>query len=129
MSAFWSIAVFAAFIFIPAPASSHPLDGLTGAEIQRVGEILRNTGVANDRTLYPLIELIEPPKDEVLGWSEGDPEPRRALVHLSGDTGFRTAIVDIAGGAVEAVSPAGGQPMVLFEEFLGAMESRSPAPR
>ena len=121
MSAFWSIAVFAVLIFIPAPASSHPLDGLTGAEIQRVGEILRNKGVANDRTLYPLFELIEPPKEEVLAWSEGDPEPRRALVHLSGDTGFRTAVVDITGGAVEAVSPAGGQPMVLFKEFLGAM--------
>ena len=33
ISAVWSMVVFAALIFIPVSASSHPLDGLTGAEI------------------------------------------------------------------------------------------------
>ena len=111
----------AALALAPTLASAHPLDGLTGAEMLRATEILRAAGEANDETRYPLIELIEPPKADVLAWSEGDPEPRRALVHLLGETGFRTAVVDVTGGAVEAAGPAAGQPMVLFEEFTGAM--------
>ena len=114
-------AALAAFALAPTLAIAHPLDGLTGAEMLRVTEMLRAAGEANDETRYPLIELIEPPKADVLAWSEGDPEPRRALVHLMNETGFRTAVVDITGGAVESAGPAAGQPMVLFEEFTGAM--------
>ena len=113
----------AAFTLAPALALCHPLDGLTAAEMLRVTEILRAAGEADDRTRYPLIELIEPPKADVLAWSEGDPAPRRALVHFLGEAGFRTAVVDITGGAVEAAGPATGQPMVLFEEFAGAMNA------
>ena len=116
-------AALAAFALAPAVAISHPLDGLTGAEMLRVTEILRAAGEANDQTRYPLIELLEPPKAEVLAWSDGDPEPRRALVHLLNQAGFRAAVVDITGGTVEAAGPATGQPMVLFEEFTGAMNA------
>lgn len=115
--------LFAAFALAPTLAVSHPLDGLTAAEMLRVTEILRAAGEADERTRYPLIELIEPPKADVLAWSEGDPEPRRARVHFLGGTGFRTAVVDITGGAIEAAGPAAGQPMVLFEEFTGAMNA------
>ena len=111
------------FALAPALATSHPLDGLTAAEMLRVTEILRAAGEADDRTRYPLIELIEPPKADVLAWSEGDAEPRRALVHLLNETGFRTAVVDVTGAAVESAGPAAGQPMVLFEEFTGAMNA------
>ena len=116
-------AALAALAIAPALAIGHPLDGLTAAEMLRVTEILRAAGEADERTRYPLIELIEPPKADVLAWSEGDPEPRRALVHLVGEAGFRTAVVDITGGAVETAGPAAGQPMVLFEEFTGAMDA------
>ena len=116
-------AALAVFTLAPALAPAHPLDGLTAAEMLRVTEILRAAGEADDRTRYPLIELIEPPKADVLAWSAGDAEPRRALVHLLGETGFRTAVVDITGSAVEAAGPAAGQPMVLFEEFAGAMNA------
>ena len=45
-------------------------------------------------------------------------------MHLSGDTGFRTAIVDIAGGAVEAVeeSGRGGTELLNYEEGLSMRE-------
>ena len=99
----------AAIVLAPTLALSHPLDGLTGAEMRRVTEILREADEANERTRYPLIELVEPPKAEVLSWSEGDPEPRRAVVHLRNETGFRTAVVDISGGTVEAAGPAPGR--------------------
>ena len=116
-------AALAALAIAPALAIGHPLDGLTAAEMLRVTEILRAAGEADERTRYPLIELIEPPKADVLAWSEGDPEPRRALVHLVGEAGFRTAVVDITGGAVETAGPAAGQPMVLLEEFTRAMDA------
>ena len=112
-----------AFALAPALATSHPLDGLTAAEMERVTEILRAAGEANEQTRYPLIELIEPPKADVLAWTAGSPEPRRVLVHFLADTGFRAAVVDITRGAVESIGPAAGQPMVLFEEFTGAMRA------
>ena len=40
----------AAFALAPTLAVSHPLDGLTGAEMERVTEILREAGEANDQT-------------------------------------------------------------------------------
>ena len=106
-----------------ALATPHPLDGLTSAEIRRVTEILRHAGEADDQTRYPLIELLEPPKATVLAWTEEDPGPRRALVHLRGRSGFRTAVIDFERGAVVAAGPAEGQPMVLFEEFTSAMNA------
>ena len=116
-------AAFAVLALAPMQEISHPLDGLTGAEMRRVTEILRAAGEADEETRYPLIELIEPPKAEVLAWSEGDPQRRRARVHLLSQTGFRTAVVDITAGTIEAAGPAAGQPMVLFEEFAGAMNA------
>lgn len=123
MTAIRLATALAAFLLAATPAPAHPLDGLTAEEMRRVTGILRAAGEADDRTRYPLIELIEPPKADVLAWSEGGPEPRRALVHMLGETGFRTAVVDITGGAVESAGPAAGQPMVLFEEFTGAMNA------
>ena len=123
MTVRWLATALIGLLLMPTPALSHPLDGLTASEMQRVTDILRAAGEADDRTRYPLIGLIEPPKAEVLAWSEGDPEPRRALVHYRNETGFRTAVVDISRGVVDAAGPAAGQPMVLFEEFTGAMDA------
>ena len=102
---------------------AHPLDGLTGAEYQRINEILRAGELAGDTTLYPLIELIEPPKAEVLGWTEGDMLDRRAMVHLTNadNSGFIEAIVNLTSGEIEQSGPTAGQPMVLFAEFANAM--------
>ena len=103
--------------------SAHPLDGFSADEIMKVGDILRGQNLADEETLYPLIELIEPPKAEVLGWSEGDVIDRKARVHFSGAEGFRSAVVNITQGRVEEQGPAPGQPMVLFAEFISAMET------
>ena len=73
----FTTALLAALALAPATALAHPLDGLTAAEMERVTRILREAGEANDQTRYPLIELIEPPKADVLAWSEGDPAERR----------------------------------------------------
>ena len=104
-----------------AVAVSHPLDGLSATEIRLVTEILRTAGEAGDETRYPRIELLEPPKAEVLSWSVGDLQARRAVAHFRNGTGFRTAVVNITTGNVESAGPAAGQPMVLLEEFTSAM--------
>ena len=53
----------------------------------------------------------------------------RALGYLLNETGFRTAVIDITGGAVESAGPAAGQPMVLLEECTGAMTAARGKPR
>lgn len=105
-------------------ALANPLDGLTGEEYQAVTAILRQGELADADTLYPLIELIEPPKAQVLAWDGGAAPDRRARAHFSGpDGGYYTATVNITDGAVEESGPAAGQPMILFAEFITAMEA------
>lgn len=117
-------ALAAAVLFVPCAAVAHPLDGLSGDEYRRVTEILRNAELADDQTLYPLIELVEPPKAEVLAWDGGEAPDRRARAHFSGpDGGYMTALVNLTDGAVEESATAGGEPMVLFAEFITAMET------
>ncbi|HEV7306996.1 tyramine oxidase [Ensifer sp.] len=103
-------------------ALAHPLDGLTAEEYQKINQILRDKKVADDKTLYPLIELKEPAKAEVLSWKEGDSLDRKATVHFTSPDGFGEAVVNITKGTVESNAKAAGQPMVLFTEFMGALE-------
>ena len=116
----------AALALMGGNALAHPLDGLSGEEYQAINKILRDSGLASDTTLYPLIELIEPPKADVLEWEDGDdPLERRASVHLTtaDGSGFSEAVVNLTTEEVEENVPATGQPMVLFSEFVGAMEA------
>ncbi len=107
-----------------AQALAHPLDGLTAEEIGATSELLREAGLADGQTLYPLIELLEPPKEDVLAWSEGDaPLDRRVSAHFTSESGFQFAVVNLTSGAVEASGALDGQPMVLFTEFVAAMEA------
>ena len=70
-------------------ATAHPLDGLTAEEYQRINEILRAAGTIDDQTLFPLIEIREPAKADVLAWTEGDSLDRKAMVHYTGADGYR----------------------------------------
>ncbi len=105
-------------------ALAHPLDGLTPDELQQINTILKESGTVTDETLYPLIDLHEPSKAEVLDWKEGDVLDRKAMVQYTTDEGFSEAIVNITQGTVEEnfAIEGSGQPMVLFAEFIGALE-------
>ncbi len=103
-------------------AAAHPLDGLTAEEYQKINQILRAQKVADDKTLYPLIELKEPPKAEVLAWKKGNDPDRKATVYLTSKDGFSEAVVNITKGTVESNEKTKGQPMVLFTEFMNALE-------
>jgi len=54
----------------------HPLDALTLPEVLKVVEIMKAAGIGADATLYPMIALREPPKDEVLAWFPDTPFTR-----------------------------------------------------
>jgi len=69
-------ALYGLFLLVPATASqadTYPLDGLSGEEYLKTTEILRQEGLTDEKTQYPLIELVEPVKADVLAWSEEKP--------------------------------------------------------
>ena len=107
-----------------APASpTHPLDGLSAAEITAVLKILRDAGLTDDKSFFPLIELHEPDKAAVLAWKDGDPLQRQAYVNFRGPKGTQEALVDISGARVQQVGALAGEPMILLEEFMGSMNA------
>ncbi len=103
-------------------ALAHPLDGLTAEEYQKINQILREQKVIDDTTLFPLIELHEPAKADVLSWKEGDALDRKAMVQFTSAEGFKEAVVNITQGKMESTEAIEGQPMVLFTEFMNALE-------
>lgn len=103
-------------------AIAHPLDGLTAEEYQNINRILRNEKIVDAETLFPLIELKEPAKADVLSWKEGDALDRKAMVQFTSPDGFKEAVVNITQGKVESTAAIKGQPMVLFAEFMNALE-------
>ncbi|PKP73032.1 MAG: tyramine oxidase [Alphaproteobacteria bacterium HGW-Alphaproteobacteria-6] len=110
-------------------AGAHPLESLNAEEYQQINRILREAGTATEATLFPLIELAEAPKAEVLAWRAADPATRtapdrKAMVQYVAAEGFREALVNITAGSVESdvAIEGSGQPMILFAEFLGALE-------
>ncbi|WP_019645778.1 copper amine oxidase [Novispirillum itersonii] len=118
-----SAAVAAAVTMAATAQAAHPLDGLSADEYLKINEILRAKGIATDTTLFPLIELAEPAKADVLAWSPGKTLDRRASVQFTNGTGFQEAVVNISKGTVDSQKPIPGQPMVLFDEFMGAQQA------
>jgi primary-amine oxidase len=114
--------VCAAVLSSAALAEPHPLDGLTADEIGAVTTILKADGKANEDTLYPLIELLEPHKADVLARGDGRSIDRQATVHYFDGESFHKAVVNISQNKVESDEPLAGQPMVMFAEFITAME-------
>jgi len=58
-------------LIAPSPALKaqnlkHPLDSLTSPEYWTTYEVLRASGKVDADTRYPMVQLKEPPKEEVL---------------------------------------------------------------
>lgn len=105
------------------PAADHPLDALSADEITHAVTLLRERGHADEHTRYPLINLLEPPKDVVLAWKPGEPLDRRAFLVVK--KGIRTyeAVVDLTARTVDLWEPVEGvQPSILGEEWAAAQE-------
>jgi primary-amine oxidase len=102
-------------------AQSHPMDALTGPEIRRTAQILRDRHLVDPAGRFPLITLKEPAKAAVLAWQAGQPVPRSAFVIVKEGTHTFEAVVDLTAGVVSSWTEIPGvQPSVLLEEFFGA---------
>jgi len=98
----------------------HPLDPLTGDEIERSVAILRSEQDLTGRIRFETVTLKEPPKEDVLRYIQGDPIIREAfLVILNNDTGETyEATVSLNEGRVTSWEHIPGvQPRIMLDEF------------
>ncbi len=63
---------------------THPLDPLDSNEIKLVKQVLLKEGKVRDdsSSLYSIINLQEPPKEEVLAYQPGQPFTREAYAYV-----------------------------------------------
>jgi Copper amine oxidase, N2 domain len=115
------MAVFLALIAM-APAlkaqnPKHPLDGLTSPEYWATYEVLRASGKVDADTPYPMVQLKEPPKEEVLAWKPGQPLRRAAFVVVWKGKPTFEAVVDLKGKKLVSWTEVKGvQPNMLRDE-------------
>lgn len=108
----------------------HPLDPLTGDEIDAAREILVATGLLGDSVRVPMLLPHEYDKEELSAWSPGAEIDRRVDVTLldSATGAVREVVVSITRGEVvqerthDASQAPYGQPQYLFEEYDRAAE-------
>ena len=81
----------------PAAAQKveHPLDPLSFQEYWTVLEVLRDTGHMNGETRFSIVNLHEPAKDVVWGWSKGTEFPREAFAVARQAADSYEAVVDV----------------------------------
>ncbi|MFD7154110.1 primary-amine oxidase [Kribbella sp. NPDC059898] len=102
---------------------THPLDRLSAAEIDHNRSILEAAGLIGPATRFPLVQLAEPGKADVLAWQPGRPWDRRVCsVLLERGTGIVTeVVVSLTEGEVvsrrEVDLVDEGQPPIMGEEF------------
>ena len=77
--------------------SRHPLDGLTAPEIWTAYEVLHQAGKVDEKTQYPMVQLKEPPKEDVLAWKPGQPMRREAFLMVTQGSKTFEAVVDVGG--------------------------------
>src|SRR5690348_23353 len=93
-SLFWCLLL--AISTAAVPAAAHPLDALSGAEIETAVAALRAAGHADAATRFALIDLDEPAKAAVLAWKPGEAFVRKAFVMARRDRTVYEAVVDLA---------------------------------
>ncbi len=106
----------------PEQSSRHPLDPLSVEELSEAVELLRTSGRVDDDTRYPIINLHEPPKVEVLSWEEGESFRRAAFAVVKQGTRSFEAIIDLTGREVTSWREVQGQPNMMESEMVGAGE-------
>ncbi len=110
--------------WIPLAASAdHPLDALSESEHEQVSSLLDGAGLLSDEVLFVDIRLIEPAKEEVLAWRDGDEFSRSALAILRDGEELKEVTLDLAADEVVEVEIIEGvQSGVLLTEWQLAQE-------
>ena len=86
---------------------THPLEMLTGEEIERATEIVRASGRVPESALFAHIVLHEPHKDELAHWKAGDPVERRVRLVVVPGPGMllHEVVVSVTSGEDTSVIP------------------------
>ncbi len=112
--------LIALLCFAPALAfAAHPLDPLTKDEIALAAKVVTASKDFPKGSLFPVVALKEPPKEEVLAYTKG-PARREALVVVLDRAAGVTyeAVVDLVKQQLASwTAVPGKQPLVLLEEY------------
>ncbi len=98
---------------------SHPLDPLSGAEIERAISILREERSLGERIRFESVVLIEPSKDDVLSLNGAHPSSRDARISLLDNDAEATyeAVVSLSEERVKSFEHLPGlQPKIMMGE-------------
>jgi Cu2+-containing amine oxidase len=99
-----------------AQGPNHPLDGLTPIEIWTAYDVLQTSHKVDADTRFPMVQLREPPKEEVLAWKPGQPMRREAFL-----------VVRQGGQTFEAVVDVNSKQLVSWMEMKG-IQREAPSP-
>jgi primary-amine oxidase len=109
----------------PAGVSNpHPLDALTGAEIERAVAVVRDSGRLTAAAIFSYIALDEPPKSVVAAHRDGDAVDRRVRLQIvpGPQADVIEAVVSIADGRLRSWDEMPGmRPALLFGESITAI--------
>ena len=101
----------------------HPLDALTEAEIKKVKEILMTSKKISETTRFPEITLLEPSKQAVYAWKQGNPMNRKAALIIRDNKKTYESVVDISNKEVlQWKEIKDVQPSLMLEEWMQAGE-------
>ena len=114
-------AAILAVLFAAPDAAAHPLDPLSPDEIRAAVAVLRDQGLIDATTRFPLIDLDEPDKAAVMAWQPGQSEFRKAFVMARRDRTVYEGVVDLADRKVDGWQAVpGAQSGFLVEEWEAA---------
>src|SRR5919205_1985856 len=103
-----------------ASGSSHPLDPLTGPEIERTAAIVQGSDHTSETLRFVMISLAEPPKPASLEFDEIPPRKAFTVAYDNAQKLIVEGLVDLDLGAVEAWTPVPGRfPSYLAEHMEG----------
>ena len=102
----------------------HPLDALSKDEIVATVDVLKAQGKITQSTRFPLIDLHEPPKDEVVGFQTGRPMRREAFVlaYERGSNRTFEAVVDLKAKTLLSWKEISGVQPSLLEDDAKILE-------
>ena len=115
-----------------SPQVRHPLDPLTGGEIEAATSILKRDRHLKDSARFVYVTLREPDKDTVLNYRKGQAIDREAHIVLRERAERKTyeAIVSLTTGNVILWTELPSvQPAIMLEEFLATEEIVRKDPR
>jgi primary-amine oxidase len=106
----------------PAQAQQppHPLDPLTGEELDAAAQLLLHSGRMSDASRFHYLGLLEPPKQTVLNWQLGSAVPRQAFAVIYNYATNKTAeaVVDLNAHSLASWKEVPGvQPALTWEDF------------